>query len=251
MKTTKRKTKSARVGSAALGHGVFVVHENGDPVRFEARQLPTLIRLLGPKGEKVMHGFLVALNACERITSTAHLMGLNGDHVKTIAGRRNHHTLIWTMLSTLYEALEAIRLLDGGGVTGLVGKSFKPWQDLRKLKQRWEDDDFLVTARNATTHLAGDELLVGLRSLKPTGRMVLFDHSGGKLRRDTTFPIVLEVLLLGLRDKNGKPFEKERFERSGRQATVDATRFEEDIVRVFSEVLRGVGVALPEGLYVG
>jgi hypothetical protein len=149
-----------------------------------------------------MIAFIRSFNAAERITALVHLYNLNGEHVVEgrLARTRNGRLLTLLILSTLYEALDALRGLRQGGVERLFGGPCVAWQRLEEIRLRWAKDPTLGTIRNKLGHHLGDvpDIERGLGAYAKGRRLVLFQTEGDGAVADSAFPIALDVLSRGL-----------------------------------------------------
>ena len=234
---------SSALAEEHLGCGVWLVSEATRPIHFELRDVPGLIAAIGPHGESILHGFLVAFESSDRLAALASLLAVNEAHVEPPLRLRNGATLVWLTLATFHEALDALRLLAKGGVTRVVGAEYVPWRRLQEMKRRWESDSFLRDARNVFgAHLGAEEVLRGLRSLGSGERLRVFDHTAGNRRTDTIYPAASTLLLRTIRDKTGAPYTDERFRAAGEQATSDAFVYGIYAEFAFLQVLTRAGV---------
>jgi hypothetical protein len=242
-RTKRTSTKAARrrrMKSVALNHGVFAVFKDGKPKSVELR-LPQKVRAM--LGDRLMIGFVQAFNVAERFDSLLHLVKLNAEGVPqgSIAWARNLRLLAFLHYGALYEAIEAMQSLSGGGAKGVVGADYEPWRRLAAMLKRWEKDKILRLLRHQFGHHLGnpDVIKRGLDRLESGKKVVVFDTDGNGLRLDSSYPMALQVLLSGV------AIEASDMVVVMNGAHDDYSVFGDLVQRLFWEVLRQKGVRLP------
>jgi hypothetical protein len=241
MRQTKR-VQRGRMKTVSLGHGVFAAFKDGKPQRLDLRQVPKLRAMLGNSGEALLIGFVQAFNAAERLDALFHIFALNSDHTKrgSIARQRNLRLIAVLQYAQLYEALEAIRTISGAGIGAIVGKTFAPWRKLVEMLGRWEKAPLLKLVRNKLGFHVGDRDIIraGLSRVAAGKTITVFDTEGDS-RFDSSFPLALEVLLLGA------GVEAEAFNNFMDLANIDCFAFGRRVQATFCEALRVLGVRIP------
>jgi hypothetical protein len=232
----KTKTEQRRrIKRVALGHGVFAVYKDKRPKSVELHTPQVTRRMLG---DKLMIGFVRAFNAAERMDAIVDLYLLSTKLAPRITLRRgrNERFLIFLMHALLYEALDAVRALNGA-IREDLG-DFEPWLRLRKMVKRWEGDAILKAFRHQLGHHLGDDDLIvrGLDRLESGAHIVVFDTEGQGVRGDSAYPLALDVLLRGL------GIDAADFRKFVDDAQDDLSLFGECVQTVFCEVLRQKGV---------
>jgi hypothetical protein len=238
---TAKAKRRRRVKEVPLGHGVFARFKDGKPWRLELRQVPKVRALLG---DKMMAGFVQAFHAAERHDVLWHFwhlsMNASDSSKHSTARKRDVNVLVLLMYSTLYEALTALRTLNGGGVRRILGKDHAAWNQLSALIGKWEKSDLLKLFRNQLGHHFGDFPFItrGLDKFAPGEPIVVFDtepHAKGVAH---SYPIAQEVLL------RGAATEQQDYTAFAVEARSDLMSFGLLMQIVFCDVLRVHGVKL-------
>jgi hypothetical protein len=229
---------TTRARKVPVGGGVFIHERDGQAIAIEHRQLQTLCRALS---KRLVVGLIGALHAAEKFAALGDIASMEKDGRGKLAlsphtHERNMRTLYMFSFATLYEAIEALERLRGAGIAGKVGKDFEPWKRLDEMRRKWSKNATLAKLRHAFgSHLGFDEIDAGVARVKSGHPVVLIEHRDSKRIKDATFPVVLEVLLLGAQ------FEQKDFVATAQQAVRDGAQFGIDIFGVLVELLRVTG----------
>ena len=159
--------------------------------KIELRNFPELEKALG---RDVVNAFCRCFVHSDRLTSIISCTYASEQYHgrDSTACGRDHMTMIWFTIGTLRELALSIRDARAAlAKRGWLEPESEHWAVLRKLEERWENDEFFRTKRNVAAFHVDKELIdKGLNELVKD-RVIDLAEGQGEKNIDSTLSLVL------------------------------------------------------------
>ena len=166
--------------------------------KIELRNFPELVRALG---RDVVNAFCRCFVHSDRLTSIISCTYTSEQYHgrDSTAHGRDHTSMVWFTIGTLRELALAIRDARAAlAKRGWLEPESEHWAALRKVEERWENDEFFRTKRNvAAFHLDKKLIDKGLNELVKD-RVIDLAEGQGEKNVDSTLSLGALALFLGL-----------------------------------------------------
>lgn len=208
------------------------------------------IELRNPKGfldligRDVMNAFCRCFIHVDRLDSTISCIhtSMQPHGSDSVAHLRNLDTLVWFTVGTLRELAIAIRTLRSAlARRHLLDAKSTPWLTLKKLEDRWENDDFYRKVRN-TVAFHVDECVInrGLDELVAAPHVTLANGQG---RSHANSRLTLGVLAL----HNGLDMDLGRYREFLKVVLADHEAASSAVQKAFISAATALKVSTPWG----
>ena len=214
-----------------LGAGVIVVR-GGGKTRVCVRSVPDLVGLVG---ENLMVAFTQAFLGAEHIEALQHALVMNNKlDRESIAYMRNLRTFAAMIYGLMREIADALAALEVAGVRSRLSRAKDNWTALAEIRDRWSKDPTAKAIRHGLVFHQDQKLIRQALKDWPASEPLALIESDDRLERrantHVAFPITLAF--------GSVPMERSFVE----QALKDHPMLSGHLLRVFADVLRGVGV---------
>jgi hypothetical protein len=168
----------------------------GKPWVLVATDLGALTKTLG---EDVVRAFCRCFVSADRLTSLAHFIVFNDQHLphESISYERNLQTAHWLITGVMWEMKDALDALDNARVVALMSDP-SPWTTLKQTADRWASNPTHRSLRNKVAfHVDPGKIREGLRKLSSEKDIVLVTGDDDKLL-SLSAQIGAETLITGM-----------------------------------------------------
>ena len=166
--------------------------------KIELRNFPELVKALG---RDVVNAFCRCFVHSDRLTSIISCTYTSEQYHgrDSTAYGRDHTSMVWFTIGTLRELALAIRDARAAlAKRGWLEPESEHWAALRKVEERWENDEFFRTKRNvAAFHLDKELIDKGLNELVKD-QVIDLAEGQGKKNVDSTLSLGALALFNGL-----------------------------------------------------
>ncbi len=171
---------------------VVLVRDDGtERWRIEARSFSRLRQALGPD---VTNAFCRCFVHADRLTSLIGFVFSSEERYGNDSPpfHRDLQTMVWFTVGTLRELALAIRdLRSAMAKRGTLDINAAPWEALREVERRWEDDPFYRSMRNIVAfHVDPEMTEKGLEALAKQERVVLIQGEGRPQRHTFLWNVI-------------------------------------------------------------